>query len=69
MEPSAGTFCRVTFCRKVLAEGSKAPALAEGGRRSHPIREQPYIYMYIHNYMYMIHLCVWSIYDICIYDG
>ena len=28
--PSAGTFCRVTFCRKLLAEGSKAPALAEG---------------------------------------
>ena len=45
--PSAGTFCRVTFCRKLLAEGSKAPALAEGGRRSHPICEQPYIYIYI----------------------
>jgi hypothetical protein len=40
--PSAGTFCRVTFCRKLLAEGSKAPALAEGGRRSHPNGGQPY---------------------------
>ena len=45
--PSAGTFCRVTFCRKLLAEGSKAPALAESCRRSLPNSEQTHVYIYV----------------------
>ena len=45
MEPSAGTFCRLTSCWKNSAGGSKALAVAGGGGRSHPSCEQPYMYI------------------------